>query len=160
MINKHKKTGQDGTERIISGRHESMHAHTYTVQFNEARLTKAGTLTVVMRSTAGSPADFSGTNTKVLGVKAATLVPFSTNVTFSLGRYSLVMKRVGNYLEAPKGRNVFCNVLERHKEPNHTRHLKYFLINLVNMDRFVCKYKSICMFSTGYFIPKSATRKQ
>lgn len=54
-------------------------------------------LTVVTRSTLGSPADISGTNTKVLGVRAETLAPFSTKVTFALGLYSLNQYKTMQY---------------------------------------------------------------
>lgn len=51
-----------------------------------------GMLGVVKRSTSGSPTDISGRNTKLLGFVAKTLVPFSKNVTFSLGLYSLITR--------------------------------------------------------------------
>lgn len=47
-------------------------------------------LMVLTMSTSGSPHDFSRTNTKDLGFRAKTLVPFSRKVTFSRGLYSLL----------------------------------------------------------------------
>lgn len=71
------------------------------------RLTTNGMLTVLMRSTSGLPADFSGTKTKDLGLTAKTLVPFSKKVTFSLGLYSLVW--IGHQPVSP---DVFCFVFK------------------------------------------------
>lgn len=59
-------------------------------QENKTLLTINGMLTVITRSTSGSPADMLRRNTKLLGFVAKIFVPFSRKVTFSLGRYSLI----------------------------------------------------------------------